>query len=207
MLCSHFPRVVFCCLALKRKPLETLEGRTDSGEEESIWKEDALETEEQTEIEGQDLSEEEGHEMESSQDEVFVNMEDEGNAAEGSGSDIYQAEIIFKMRKRQKRVEYLVKWASCGYDQCTWEPEENLIDKRLIDNFKKWYNTKWDYLVMPCVFSFREHHFVKTLMRIKDQKLRTNVVYVKISVFKGFQLYCLKQEGTQIRPGMLGIFL
>ena len=48
---------------------------------------------------------------------------------------VFSAEKILKHRKRNKKVEYLVKWLNFPKCQSTWEPEENILDKRLIDNY------------------------------------------------------------------------
>ena len=50
-------------------------------------------------------------------------------------SDIYNAERLLKRRVRNGRTEYLVKWANYPVRDSTWEPEENLLDPRLLDNF------------------------------------------------------------------------
>ena len=35
------------------------------------------------------------------------------------------------------KTEYLVQWHNFPRDQSTWEPEQNILDKRLIVNFNK----------------------------------------------------------------------
>ena len=49
------------------------------------------------------------------------------------GDDVYAAERILKSRRRQGKLQYLVKWANYPVSQSTWEPEENLLDKRLLE--------------------------------------------------------------------------
>ena len=49
--------------------------------------------------------------------------------------DVYAAEKILKARKRHGRRQYLVKWANFPASESTWEPEENILDKRLLENF------------------------------------------------------------------------
>ena len=51
------------------------------------------------------------------------------------GEDVYAAERILKSRQRHGRLQYLVKWANYPVSQSTWEPEENLLDKRLLEEF------------------------------------------------------------------------
>ena len=50
--------------------------------------------------------------------------------------DVYAAERILKSRKRHGKLQYLVKWANYPVSQSTWEPEENLLDKRLLEEFR-----------------------------------------------------------------------
>ncbi|GFR69679.1 chromobox protein 8 [Elysia marginata] len=59
------------------------------------------------------------------------------------GERVFAAECIQKRRVRKGKVEYFVKWKGwsindlryCRYN--TWEPEENILDSRLIDQFKR----------------------------------------------------------------------
>ena len=48
---------------------------------------------------------------------------------------IFSAEKILKRYKKKGKVQYLVKWANYPENQSAWEPEENILDKRLIENF------------------------------------------------------------------------
>jgi len=50
---------------------------------------------------------------------------------------VFAAEKISKKRLRKGKVEYLVKWQGWGPKYNTWEPEENILDPRLIDQFKQ----------------------------------------------------------------------
>ena len=50
---------------------------------------------------------------------------------------IFRAEKIFKSRKRKGKHQYLVKWFGYPTNQSTWEPEENILDKRLIKHFEE----------------------------------------------------------------------
>ena len=49
---------------------------------------------------------------------------------------IFAAERILKKRKRKGKMQYNVKWLGYPEDQSTWEPEENILDKRLIEHFE-----------------------------------------------------------------------
>ena len=48
---------------------------------------------------------------------------------------VFSAEKILKHRKRNGKVEYLVKWLSFPKSQSTWEPEHDILDRRLIDSY------------------------------------------------------------------------
>ena len=48
---------------------------------------------------------------------------------------VLSTEKILKHRKRNGKVEYLVKWLSFPKSQSTWEPEHHILDRRLIDNY------------------------------------------------------------------------
>ena len=48
---------------------------------------------------------------------------------------VFSAEKILKHRKRNGKVEYLVKWLSFPKNQSTWEPEHHILDRRLVDNY------------------------------------------------------------------------
>ena len=51
--------------------------------------------------------------------------------------DVFGAERILKSRKRHGKLQYLVKWANYPISESTWEPEENILDPRLLDEFHK----------------------------------------------------------------------
>ena len=50
---------------------------------------------------------------------------------------IFSAEKILKRRKRKGKNQYLVKWVGYPKSQATWEPEKNILDKRLLENFER----------------------------------------------------------------------
>lgn len=50
---------------------------------------------------------------------------------------VFAAERITKKRLRKGKIEYLVKWKGWGPKYSTWEPEENILDGRLIEQFDK----------------------------------------------------------------------
>ena len=49
---------------------------------------------------------------------------------------IFAAERIPKKRKRRGKMQYKVKWLGYPQDQSTLEPEDNILDKRLIEHFE-----------------------------------------------------------------------
>ncbi|PFX16680.1 Retrovirus-related Pol polyprotein [Stylophora pistillata] len=57
------------------------------------------------------------------------------DSSEKDDDRIFQADRILKSRKKKGKIEYLVKWHNLPRSQSTWEPEQNILDKRLIDNF------------------------------------------------------------------------
>ncbi|KAF7288009.1 chromodomain protein polycomb isoform X2 [Rhynchophorus ferrugineus] len=52
------------------------------------------------------------------------------------GDRVYAAERIMKKRNRKGVVEYYVKWKGWSQKHNTWEPEENILDSRLIELFE-----------------------------------------------------------------------
>ncbi|XP_019718169.1 chromobox protein homolog 6a [Hippocampus comes] len=53
------------------------------------------------------------------------------------GDRVFAAEAILKRRVRKGRLEYLVKWKGWAMKDSTWEPEENILDDRLILGFEQ----------------------------------------------------------------------
>ncbi|KAH1015928.1 hypothetical protein HUJ04_007237 [Dendroctonus ponderosae] len=52
------------------------------------------------------------------------------------GDQVYAAERIMKKRNRKGIVEFYVKWKGWSQKHNTWEPEENILDARLIELFE-----------------------------------------------------------------------
>nr|XP_033816632.1 chromobox protein homolog 8 [Geotrypetes seraphini] len=52
------------------------------------------------------------------------------------GERVFAAESLLKRRIRRGRVEYLVKWKGWSQKYSTWEPEENILDGRLVAAFE-----------------------------------------------------------------------
>ncbi|XP_060951287.1 chromobox protein homolog 6a [Limanda limanda] len=57
--------------------------------------------------------------------------------AKATGDRIFAAEAILKRRVRKGSLEYLVKWKGWAMKHSTWEPEENILDDRLIMGFEQ----------------------------------------------------------------------
>merc|ERR1712226_100542 len=53
------------------------------------------------------------------------------------GQDCYPAEAVKQKRIRSGRLQYLVKWKGYGSEENTWEPEDNIFDKKLIQEFEE----------------------------------------------------------------------
>nr|XP_020451810.1 E3 SUMO-protein ligase CBX4 [Monopterus albus]XP_020451811.1 E3 SUMO-protein ligase CBX4 [Monopterus albus] len=53
-----------------------------------------------------------------------------------AGEHVFAVESIEKKRSRKGRVEYLVKWRGWSPKYNTWEPEENILDPRLLVAFQ-----------------------------------------------------------------------
>ena len=70
---------------------------------------------------------------------VPVQLDPQSNASQVTVDDqsIFNAEKLLKRRKKNSKIQYLVKWANYPESQSTWEPEDNILDKRLIQNFEK----------------------------------------------------------------------
>merc|ERR1712020_524723 len=60
-----------------------------------------------------------------------------GSSGDEQGDQIFDAEGITKKRERKGRVEYLVKWKGWSPKYNTWEPEENILDLRLIQQYER----------------------------------------------------------------------
>jgi len=48
---------------------------------------------------------------------------------------IFNAEKILKSRTKNGKIQYLVKWANYPISETTWEPEANILNRRLVADF------------------------------------------------------------------------
>ncbi|XP_020915234.1 polycomb group protein Pc [Exaiptasia diaphana] len=55
----------------------------------------------------------------------------------GKNNGIYAAETILKQRTKEGKVWYLMKWKGYSPRYNTWEPEENVLDDRLLKAYRK----------------------------------------------------------------------
>ncbi|KAK3508112.1 hypothetical protein QTP70_014469 [Hemibagrus guttatus] len=53
------------------------------------------------------------------------------------GEQVFDAECILSKRLRKGKLEYLVKWRGWSSKHNSWEPQENLLDPRLLAAFNK----------------------------------------------------------------------
>uniref|UniRef100_A0A1I7XRS5 Chromo domain-containing protein n=1 Tax=Heterorhabditis bacteriophora TaxID=37862 RepID=A0A1I7XRS5_HETBA len=51
--------------------------------------------------------------------------------------NVFAVEALLKERKRKGKVEYLVKWKGWSNKHNTWEPIENVLDDRLLEEYEK----------------------------------------------------------------------
>ena len=59
----------------------------------------------------------------------------EGHQEHQLGDQVFAAEAITKKRVKEGRTQYLVKWKGWSPKHSTWEPEEHILDPRLIQQF------------------------------------------------------------------------
>uniref|UniRef100_A0A3B3TL66 Chromobox homolog 7b n=1 Tax=Poecilia latipinna TaxID=48699 RepID=A0A3B3TL66_9TELE len=52
------------------------------------------------------------------------------------GEQVFAVESILKKRLRKGNVEYLLKWKGWPPKYSTWEPEEHILDRRLVQAFE-----------------------------------------------------------------------
>merc|ERR1712020_478192 len=62
-------------------------------------------------------------------------QEMEGRQEHQLGDQVFAAEAITKKRLKKGKTQYLVKWKGWSPKYSTWEPEENILDSRLIQQF------------------------------------------------------------------------
>uniref|UniRef100_A0AC35U9V6 Chromo domain-containing protein n=1 Tax=Rhabditophanes sp. KR3021 TaxID=114890 RepID=A0AC35U9V6_9BILA len=58
-------------------------------------------------------------------------------ATADKNNEMFVAEKIVDKRERNGREEYQVKWGGYSMEDCTWEPEEHLMNTTLISDYEK----------------------------------------------------------------------
>lgn len=53
------------------------------------------------------------------------------------GERVFAAEALLQRKKFKGKIKYLVKWKGWSSEHNTWEPEENILDQRLLDAFHR----------------------------------------------------------------------
>ncbi|XP_068610846.1 chromobox protein homolog 7 [Brachionichthys hirsutus] len=53
------------------------------------------------------------------------------------GEQVFAVEAILKKRVRKGNVEYLLKWKGWPPKYCSWEPEEHILDRRLVQAYEE----------------------------------------------------------------------
>lgn len=56
--------------------------------------------------------------------------------------DIFVVEMIKDKRVKDGKVHYKIKWLGYSENECTWEEEENILDKDMINDFEENQRTK-----------------------------------------------------------------
>lgn len=59
------------------------------------------------------------------------------------GDQVFAVESITKKRVRKGNVEYLLKWQGWPPKYSTWEPEENILDPRLVLAYEEKTSLPW----------------------------------------------------------------
>jgi hypothetical protein len=61
--------------------------------------------------------------------------DDEEEGLEDEDSDIFECERIVKHKKVKGVTKYLCKWKGYPSKDNSWEPEEHILDKKLIEDY------------------------------------------------------------------------
>ena len=91
-------------------------------------------------------------------------------------SDIYEVEKIIGKRYVQGKIEYKVKWLGYKMTECTWEPEENLVNVRdLIEKFEN--NEKNENQLNSNNINLNEYKIDNRFMNVSTIKVIDNQLY------------------------------
>ena len=64
-------------------------------------------------------------------------VEPKSGRSTNSEEKVFQVECILNSRQRGGGTQYLVHWLGFGEEERTWEPEANVFDTSLIDDYKR----------------------------------------------------------------------
>ena len=92
-------------------------------------------------------------------------------------SDIYEVEKIIGKRYVQGKIEYKVKWLGYKMTECTWEPEENLVNVRdLIEKFENKKEKNENQLNSNNI-NLNEYKIDNRFMKVSTIKVIDNQLY------------------------------
>ena len=92
-------------------------------------------------------------------------------------SDIYEVEKIIGKRNVNGKIEYKVKWLGYKMTECTWEPEENLVNVRdLIDKFEN-KNEKNENQLKSNNLNLNEYKIDNRFIKVNTIKVIDNQLY------------------------------
>ena len=92
-------------------------------------------------------------------------------------SDIYEVEKIIGKRNVNGKIEYKVKWLGYKMTECTWEPEENLVNVRdLIEKFEN-KKEKNEYQLNSNNINLNEYKIDNRFMNVSTIKVIDNQLY------------------------------
>ncbi|XP_065670064.1 uncharacterized protein LOC136088898 [Hydra vulgaris] len=80
--------------------------------------------------------------------------------------DIFKMEEIIGKRQRKGRTQYLVKWQDFPSTQNTWEPEENIFDKQVVQKYLEKTKKSLHVSAITRVFSIRQQDDKQTRNRL-----------------------------------------
>lgn len=73
----------------------------------------------------------------------MLKMDEAESSSTSSDEELFVVEDILARKKMGSKVYYLLKWE--GYDDTTWEPAENILDKEMLQKFDRKYFGETDH--------------------------------------------------------------
>lgn len=80
----------------------------------------------------------------------MMSMDEGGSSSSSSDGELFVVEEILARKKKGSKVFYLLKWE--GYNDTTWEPAENILDKEMLHKFDRKYFGEGESVVLKQVF-------------------------------------------------------